>query len=109
MDITELTEFFKNNFISYTLDDIQNVKDVIYDDAWHSHEESSGLFIYRSLDHNLYYVEYRSFCFTPKDHFTPVLISDDEAVIKMLEKDEEINDFYEPKKTDSDNDDFPFY
>lgn len=108
MDITELTEFFKSNFISYTQDDVQSVKDVIYDDAWHSHDESSGLFIYRSLDNQLYYVEYRSFSFTPKDPFTPELISEDEAVIKMLAKDEEINDFYEPKKTDSDHDDFPF-
>lgn len=111
MNQTELSEFFTDNFASFSQADIDNVKEVIYDDAWHSHEETSGLFIYRAQDNLLYSVEYRYFSVDKQDKFVPIAITEDESVIKIFEKEEEISDFYEPKngQSDDDDDDFPFY
>lgn len=34
---SELQDFIDNNFIGYKPSDISNIKEIIYDDVWHSH------------------------------------------------------------------------
>lgn len=91
---TELQEFIDENFVGYKPSDLSNIKEIVYDDAWYSHEESSGLFVFKGFDGNTYYVNYGHCVMSEKLYFNPIQINEDEALQMILEKEEEIANFY---------------
>lgn len=92
-----LQTFIDDNFIGYRPSDLLNIKEIVYDDAWHDYEESSGLFVFKGFDNNFYYVNYGNCVMAEKTYFKPTKINEHEVLDMTIEKDKKILEFYKNK------------
>lgn len=89
----DLQIFIDDNFIGYRPSDLLNIKEIVYDDAWHDYEESSGLFVFKGFDDNLYYVNYGHCVMTENPYFKPTKINKNDVLNMINEKEQEILEF----------------